>query len=301
MSTRVLFVSGFHRSGTTLVTAAATESTGGATLTVGQLARHIPTLERFLRAAGARQKVPDRGVDRLPVTESTPEEYGWLLHHVTGDYGFGERAARDGILESLVAEIAAEPGTGIVILKNPWDTGRERELLRQFPDARILLVRRGFASMEESMARAWERYVTSSGYLRALMGDRTAAAQLLGVLMDPAKRAAMVARSRWRVRRSALRLAFTVASLPPDRVAYLSYDELRADPGSGAAWAAHVLDPAAFAASLAAHTFPEYNREGGGDRVVRLLDALLERAWRRARRRQVRAGLLAPPAGRPRS
>jgi hypothetical protein len=39
---RVIFVNGFNRSGTTLVTAAVTEATGGTTLTVGHLARHLP-------------------------------------------------------------------------------------------------------------------------------------------------------------------------------------------------------------------------------------------------------------------
>jgi hypothetical protein len=145
------------------------------------------------------------------------------------------------------------------------------------------------------MERAWARYVTSSGYLRALVGDRTRAAEIFGVLMDPAKRATMVQRSRWRVRRSAVRLAFTIGRLPLDRVAFLSYDELRRDPDAGAAWAAHLVDPAAFARAVAAHTFPEYNREDGGDRVVRLLDRLLDLAWRRARARQVRRGLLARP------
>jgi hypothetical protein len=39
---RVLFVTGFNRSGTTLVTSAA----GARTLTVGHLARHLPSVDR---------------------------------------------------------------------------------------------------------------------------------------------------------------------------------------------------------------------------------------------------------------
>lgn len=297
MSTRILFVSGFHRSGTTLVTAAVTEAVAGSTLTAGHLARHIPSLARFLEAAAARKRVTDRGVDRLVVTSATPEEYGWLLHHTTGSYRLSSRAAAADTLRALVTEIAPEPAATTVILKNPWDTGRERVLLKHFPDARILLVRRDFAAMEESMARSWERYVTSSGYLRALLGDRTRAAQLLGILMDPAKRAAMVRRSRWRVRLAALRLAITAGRLPVERVAYLSYDELRADPHLGAAWARHLLDPASLADAVAAHTFPEYHRAGGGSRLALILDRLIARAWRRARARQLRSGLLTSPTG----
>jgi len=295
VSQRVVFVSGYHRSGTTLVTAAATEATNGATLTAGHLARHIPSLQRFLQAAQTRARVPDRGVDRLPATESTPEEYGWLLHHTTGSYAFDARAA--GPLHALVDELATT--SPVVILKNPWDTGRERLLLRHFPNARILLVRRDFAAMEDSMARAFERYVTSSGYLRALVGDRRRAAELLGVIMDPLRRGTLVRQSRRRIRRSALLLAFTARRLPLDRVAFLSYDELRRDVHAGSAWASHVLDTDAFATAVAAHTFPEYNPEGRGDRVARLLDRLLARAWRRARARQIRAGLLADPGRSP--
>jgi hypothetical protein len=33
-------------------------------------------------------------VDRLPVDESTPEEYCWLLRDQTGEYAFGATAAR---------------------------------------------------------------------------------------------------------------------------------------------------------------------------------------------------------------
>jgi hypothetical protein len=290
-----LFVNGFHRSGTTVVAAAATDACGGATVTAGDLASHIPTLRRFLRSATARTQPPDRGVDRLTVTESTPEEYGWLLHHVTGDYAFGERAAGSGLLETLVEQVAGDSGAGPVVLKNPWDTGRELALLRHFPDSRVLLVRRKFAAMEDSMARAWKRSATSSGYQRALIGDRAKAAELLGVLMDEQKLAGMVRDAKRRVRREALRLAYTVGRLPLDRVAFISYDELRHDPRTGAGWAAHVLDPEAFASAFAAHTFPEYNRPEGGAVVPRALDRLLALAWRRARARQVRAGLLPPP------
>ena len=115
---RVLFITGFNRSGTTLVTSAVTQATRGRTLTVGDLARHMPSVQRLLTAASKHGTVTDRGVDRLPVTESTPEEYGWLLNAVTGDFAFGTQAAQAGVLHSLVDELAgAEDAT--VVLKNP--------------------------------------------------------------------------------------------------------------------------------------------------------------------------------------
>ena len=66
----VLFITGFNRSGTTLITSAVTQAARARTLTVGDLARHMPSVRRFLTAAGKHGTVTDRGVDRLPVSES---------------------------------------------------------------------------------------------------------------------------------------------------------------------------------------------------------------------------------------
>jgi hypothetical protein len=287
----VLFVNGFHRSGTTLLTAAVTEATGATTLTAGHLARHLPNLDRFLRSARQRAEPPDRGVDRLPVDESTPEEYCWLLHARTGDYAFGTEAARSGILHTLVDELATDRDE-VVVLKNPWDTGRERLLLRHFPDSRVLLLRRGLGAIEESNERAYSRLAESPGYPRALMNDRRHAAEFVATMANPKAREELVRRTKRRIRLGAVRLARDAASLPLDRVAFLSYDELRDDPRAGAAWAAHVLDPEALARAVAGLTFPEYNRARSSGPVIRALDGYWARAWRRARTRQLRAGIL---------
>jgi hypothetical protein len=291
--TRVLFVNGFNRSGTTLVTAALTDAAQATTLTVGHLARHLPSVDRFLRASRKRASPPDRGVDRHPVEESTPEEYGWLLHAKTGEFAFGPGVA-SAVLRDLVAELDPD-GDTVVVLKNPWDTGREQLLLDHFPDSRVVLVRRRLDSIEDSVERAWERLATSTRYVRALIGDHRRAAEFLAQLLDPDTRLAMVRETQRKTRRDALRLAASASKLPPDRVAFLSYDELRDDPRTGAAWAAHLLDPEAFGKSIAVRAFPEYNRASSGNRLARAIDSYWARAWRRARARQVRAGILSPP------
>jgi len=295
---RVLFITGFNRSGTTLVTTAVTEAARATTLTVGDLARHLPSIDRFLTAARKRATVPDRGVDRLPVNESTPEEYGWLLHAATGEYTFGATAADSGTLRTLVDELANDSDAPVVVLKNPWDTGHEQLLLDHFPDSGALLVRRRLSAIEVSQERAWARIATSNGYVRALISDRRRAAEMLGVVLNPRARQDMVRANRRKARRDVLRLARGVSKLPLDRVAFLSYDELREDPQAGAAWAAHMLDPEAFGRAIAAHTFPEYNRFPGYSRaspagwVARAIDGYWAWSWRRARAKQVRAGIL---------
>lgn len=292
--TRVLFITGFNRSGTTLVTSAVTRAARARTLTVGDLARHMPSVQRFLTTASKDTTVTDRGVDRLPVSESTPEEYGWLLNALTGDFAFDPRAEQAGVLHSLVDELAGE-GDGTVVLKNPWDTGRERLLLDHFADSRILLVRRDLSAIEDSQSRAWNRMATSNRYVRSLFVDTRSRAQFLASILDPQARQRMVQDARRRMRRTALQLARSVSKLPLNRVAFLSYDELRADPSAGAAWAAHILDPNALGEAIAADTFPEYNRAGARSVTVRAIDRYWARAWRRARARQVRAGILTTP------
>jgi hypothetical protein len=291
---RVLFVTGFNRSGTTLVTSAATEAARATTLTVGHLARHMPSIERFLASARKQATVPDRGVDRLPVNESTPEEYGWLLRATTGEFAFGAKAVESGIMATLVDELADGSAAPVVVLKNPWDTGHERLLLDAFAGSQVLLVRRNLGAIEDSQERAWSRMATSNRYMRALIGDRRIVAETLGVILDPKARQEMVRGAVRKTRRDVLRLARSVSQLPLDRVAFLSYDELRADPRAGAAWAAHLLDAEALGQAVAALTFPEYNGARPSSWVVRAIDGYWGWAWRRARARQVKAGILTP-------
>lgn len=290
MTARVIFINGYHRSGTTLVTSAATEASGGTTLTVGHLARHLPGLGRLLSQAEAGST--DRGVDRLAVTASTPEEYGWLLRHATGQPLFRAQEARSGILRDLVGELTRD-GAPAVVLKNPWDTGRESLLLEHHPDASVLLVRRDLAAIEDSAERALCRYLTSHEYLRALTGDEEVQ-KLLNALRSPATRAVLLLLSRWRLRISVLRHAGRMSRLPLDRVAFLCYDELRQDPEAGAAWAAHVLDPEAFGRSFAARAFTEQAPARRSGWVVRAIDRYWARAWQRARTAQVTAGIVTP-------
>lgn len=292
----VLFVMGFNRSGTTLLTSAVTQAAAARTLTVGDLARHLPSVQRFLDMTTKRGKVIDRGVDRLPANESTPEEYCWLLQAVTGEFTFGPEAAQSGVLDSLVDELAGGQDV-TVVLKNPWDTGRERLLLDHFAASRVLLIRRDLSAILESQNRAWNRMATSNRYVRSLVGDPHLRAEMLGTILNPQARQRMVRDFRRRVTRTTLRLARQARKLPPDRVAFLSYDELRADPHAGASWAAHIIDPAALGEAIAAHAFPEYNRPSrlgltAGGLTVGVIDWYWARAWRRARARQVKAGII---------
>ncbi|QEC48339.1 sulfotransferase [Baekduia soli] len=286
-----LFINGFHRSGTTVMACAVTDAVGGITTTVGVLARSIPSLDSFLKALDAGPA--DRGVDRLPVTPQTAEEYGFLLHHLTGKRALYGHPGGVPLLREHIASLAAEAPDATIVLKNPWEVGHEARLLADYPDAHIILLRRRLADIERSIDRALPRASTSA-YLRALDGDSVRLEALLA--------------SRWRrplwrwvlrmaLRGRAFRLAASVRRLPPDRVALLSYDELRSDPAAGAAWAAHLIDPQALAQAFARHAFAEHDGAAPASLVQRALDRRWARAWAQVRAAQARAGILAGPAG----
>jgi hypothetical protein len=291
---QLLFVNGFHRSGTTVVTAAVTEALGGVTTTVGVLARHIPTLGEFLE-----QLVPgtaDRGADRLEITAQTAEEYGFLLSHRTGTQALYGHPAGLEVLREHVAELTADAPDATIVLKNPWETGRERQLLADFPGARIIILRRRLADIERSIGVALVR-AGPSRYFRALEGDSKRHRNVERLLASRFKRRLLLRALRLVVRARAYRLAGSVRQLPAERIALLSYDELRADPQVGAAWAGHVADPRAFAEAFVEHAFAEQSAPAPSSIVQRAVDRRWRRAWDDVRAQQVRAGIVTPAAG----
>jgi hypothetical protein len=289
---RVIFINGFHRSGTTVITSAVTEAVGGVTTTVGILARHIPTLDALLRSqqAGA----VDRGVDRLEITPQTPEEYGFLLNYRTGTHAVYGHPDGLSLVRQHISELAGEAPGAPIVLKNPWEVGREAQLLADHPQAAIILVRRRLADIERSTERALLRS-SSSAYSRALDGDSDDYKRLQHLLGSRWRRPLLLNAQRLGLRRHAYQLAGSVLELPLGRVAFLSYDELRADPNAGAAWAAHLLDPQAFAKAFERHAFAERSPAAPSSIVHRAVDRRWREAWARARAAQVRAGVVPPP------
>jgi SAM-dependent methyltransferase len=291
---RLLFINGFHRSGTTVMTSAVTEALGGVTTTVGVLARHIPTLDALLETVSAG--TVDRGADRLQITPQTTEEYGFLLHHHTGKHALYGHPDGLRLLREHIAELAAEGAHGTIVLKNPWEVGHEARMLADHPDARIIILRRRLADIERSVDKALLR-ASSSAYSRALDGDSEDYHRLQGLLASRWKRPLLLRVLRLVLRRRAYRLASSVRKLPADRVAFLSYDELRANPKAGAAWAAHLLDPQALAEAFTKHAFAERGAQAPSSMAQRALDRRWKRAWENVRAAQVRAGIVAPPTG----
>ena len=287
---RVIFVNGLHRSGTTVTAAAVTDALAATTTTVGVLARHIPPLQTFLESSSVGGA--DRGVDRLQITAQTPEEYGFLLHYRTRARAIYAHPDGVTLLRTHIAELAAEAPDTVVVLKNPWDLGHEAQILKDFPDAAIIVLRRRLADVEASVANALLR-ARSSDYATALEADEQGHRRYQRHFGSRWRRPLQLLAYRLMLWRKVNRLADGVGRLPLDRVALLSYDELRADPEAGAAWAAHLLDPHALANAFRQHLFAERGVHTSASVVQRALDSRWRGSWATARQAQVRAGIIA--------
>lgn len=297
----ILFVSGFNRSGTTVLLEATARATGGEPFTVGDLVRYgSADLAARLNALIEAEEPVDRGVDARPVTASTPEEYGWLLvdQGVTTRLTsrFHPRSAP--LLRRVAADITDRAGTAV--LKNPSDTGREALLLRCFPEAGVIVTRRRLAGIHHSADRALARGAEHTAYGMALTGHSPFVRALIALQRTRPGAALLSALGRWNLRLRVLGMLRRTARLPVERIAFLDYDELVADPVRAAAWAGHLLDADQLAKEFrASHSFPA-RPVPPASRLDRFLDRRWARVWERGRREQLARGVLPAPAAAPR-
>jgi len=292
---RIIFVNGLHRSGTTVIAEAATEASDGVTVTAGMIAESNPYLRELLDAAANGGPAVDRGVDARPLTPDLPEEYGWLLRDVGRVPAPNVRPRTIPALMAIIERLAAQEGVGAVVLKNPWDFGREQALLDLDPNAYVLLVRRSMSAVAASRRRALRRYGTSDAYISALTRHAPGVRMMVAGMRRRRSRAMILWMSEWGARVRVLVFLAHASSLPLDRVAFLSFDELQRD-GAGADWAAHILDPERFSRELRERLWsmdaPTNAQRSLPDTII---DRLWERAWKRLRAAQAAQMAAAKP------
>lgn len=296
----ILFVSGFNRSGTTVLLEAVAAASGGAPFTVGDLIRYgSPGLAGRLRALVEADEPVDRGVDAREVTASTPEEYGWLLVDRGATALLSSRLHPRGapLLREVADGIAARAGTAV--LKNPSDTGREDLLLRCFPEAGVIVTRRSLAGIHASADRALARGAESTAYGMALTGHDPVVRAAIALQRTRPGAAFLSLLGRWNLRFRVLGMLRRTARLPVERVAFLDYDELVGDPVEAASWAGHLLDAERLAKEFrVSHSFPA-RPVPPSSRVDRFLDRRWGEVWERGRREQLARGIVPARNGAP--
>jgi len=150
-----VFISGYHRSGTTFLYEKLCRITGMAKLTPYYLfyfprllrsalvertvEQEQAVLDDFLQTQG----LSDRKFDAMPVNSSSPpEEYGFLLirKHWAITVAPNNAHTVKQICQKLV--LLQKPKDGMVLLKNPWDFGNEDVILKCFPAAKFIYITR---------------------------------------------------------------------------------------------------------------------------------------------------------------
>lgn len=288
---RICFITGFHRSGTTVLTEAVASAVPAPMLTVGDLAQFMPALAELLDSLQSRSVPVDRGVDGRPVSSTMPEEYCvYLASRGRGrKLRYGSRAKAD--LQALADAVAAREDSRAAVMKNPWDTANEARLLKDFPHASVVIVRRALPEIEASQRAAFARERNSDEYMGTLLPG-----EFVKRIWQFAHRGRLLPRlinaiSVWRLRLRTLRLASQVHRLPHDRTALLSYDEFKTDARAAAQWASHLLDPDVLAEEFAARCAPfgAEHQPAQVSRVVAAIDRYWERSWERTRAQHARA------------
>ncbi len=288
---RIIFVNGLHRSGTTVIAEAVVDATDGVTLTAGAIAVVNAEVRALLDAVAADAVSVDRGVDRREVTPSLPEEYGWLLRDVGRIPMPHIRSRTAPALLEIADRLAAADASGVVVLKNPWDLGREHELLALDAGTRVILVRRPLPVITASRRRALARYASSDAYLSALMRHDSAARMFHSAIRRRRSRRAIIASADWGARARLLIFLARSRKLPLDRVAFLSFDEL-AQGADGGRWVSHILDAEHFTDALRGRIWAMDRAGASAAMPDVLLDRLWARVWSRRRAEQVARGLV---------
>ena len=319
--TSIYFVTGLHRSGTTVISEAIADAVGGSMITVSDLAKHIPHLDDLVSNSDVSGTTPNQNGNGSEISQSTPAEYGWYLYSVSGQRYFGFKRKFRSQLSDLMNEVMRRAGSEGIVMKNPWDTANEATLLSEFTDARSIIIRRSLQALEASSLQIMRhpalegmregaptrderdtsptRNYESEEYMGALMNNDSLFHGVSRALHSPAARWLLVVLSKWGRRLAILLLIRRIRKLPLDRVGFISYDEMCKDPARGAQWLGHILDPAAFAQSFEGLISPTAQRPSAQcSAVVRALDRYWERAWSDMRRQQIRAGVLAHDCGR---
>jgi len=285
-------VNGLHRSGTTVIAEAATEASDGVTVTAGMIAESNPYLRALLDEVADEGRQVDRGVDARELSPDLPEEYGWLLRDVGRVPAPNVRARTVPALLEIIERLTAQGGGRAVVLKNPWDFGRERALLDLHPNASILLVRRSMPAVNASRRRATRRYGRSGAYISALMRERPGVRILISGVRRKRSLAMITSSAEWAARVRVLVFLRGAHRLPLERVAFISYDELAAGE-EGADWAAHIIDPERFNRALRSKLWGQAapaNPTGSLPDVF--LDRLWGRVWERLRAAQAARGIV---------
>lgn len=238
-----IFIMGLHRSGTTFLYETLARILPVASLTVYDILFYPRLVTAFLEgSAEAEQASLDaylqelglgtRLLDEVKLSHDAVEEYGYVLQARRRSLKFSAWT-RDLFDEMGRKLVCIHPGCGQVLLKNPWDLGSAAVLLKAYPGARFIYIRRNPIDTLNSQVKAAMQFTDGSPYAALL--NKTLPVHRAGAAAFRLAFRLLGARRRnrfylWGARRMMLQELVKyregMAALPPASRCEVTYDEL---------------------------------------------------------------------------
>ncbi|RNL67512.1 sulfotransferase family protein [Zhongshania marina] len=179
---RPVLIMGLHRSGTTFLYDCVSKSFPVAHLSL----YHLLYFDRLLsnKANDKEQEdkdllnryflsrgISDRNIDGTHIDADAVEEYGFLLRKKSGTFKLADKNAA--LFTHLCKKLlAVQNDTHAVLLKNPWDTGNAKTILKHAPEARFIYISREPIAVLNSMLNALLSYLEGpQDYLEILLDN----------------------------------------------------------------------------------------------------------------------------------
>ncbi|CAA0119422.1 sulfotransferase [Zhongshania aliphaticivorans] len=253
---RPVLIMGLHRSGTTFLYDCVAKSFPVAHLSLyhllyfdrllsnnanGQEQGDKDLLNRYFLARG----ISDRNIDGTHIDADAVEEYGFLLRKKSGTFKLADKNAV--VFTRLCQKLlAVQKNTHAVLLKNPWDTGNAKNILKHAPEARFIYISREPIAVLNSMLNALLSYLEGpQDYLEILLDNghgrsayRTGYIAWLGLralrtLIGRNNCARLFRRLLAKdVARQVTVYKTEIAALPSNRAIEIDYNSLIADPAA---------------------------------------------------------------------
>jgi hypothetical protein len=152
ISYEALFIMGDHRSGTTILnkilgaTGCFNIITAYHVICFKELLHHyvnrsVEEAKKELSSRFVRAGVFQRGIDRVPISPETPEEYAFVLRNGGYRPQLSPHNLQDLVLLCQKATFTGDGGKP-VLLKNPWDFLNFEYVKQAFPESRFIFIHR---------------------------------------------------------------------------------------------------------------------------------------------------------------
>jgi hypothetical protein len=196
---RPVFISGPHRSGTTFLYGLLQATGRFNVVTTYHVLRYRELLanhaagttdraKRELAAVLAADGTADRGIDGVPLTPDTPEEYGFIIAGGRSDSAMRVSPGNLARFTEVCRKVRAigDPSR-LLLLKNPWDAANFLYLKQQFPDARFLFIHRHPARTLASHLKAGRTLLAKRNAYVAMLYPRYGLVFRRPLALEPAR------------------------------------------------------------------------------------------------------------------